>query len=169
MSSPIRRSDLLRGALHAKAIPLRPPWAIAEASFADACTRCDDCLTGCPESILVRGRGGFPEIDFRKGACSFCGDCAGACKAGALKRAEPDSPWRLKARVSAKSCLSMRGVTCRVCGDRCDSRAIAFTLATGGCASPRVAFSACTGCGACVASCPTDAIEMFHSDREDRA
>ena len=167
MSSPIQRSDFLRGALHAKAKRFRPPWAIAEPAFTAACTRCGDCLKGCPESILAPGRGGFPEIDFRKGACSFCGDCVGACKPGALKREDADDPWRLgpwrpAARVSGESCLSMKGVTCRVCGDRCEARAITFTLAVGGRVSPSVASSECTGCGACVAPCPTEAIEMFH-------
>lgn len=167
MSSSIQRSDFLRGALYAKAMPFRPPWAIAEPAFTDACTRCGDCLTACPESILAPGRGGFPEIDFRKGACSFCGACVGACKAGALKRGDAENPWRLGpgrlgARVSGDTCLSMKGVTCRVCGDRCEARAISFTLAVGGRASPCVALTECTGCGACVAPCPTAAIEMYH-------
>ena len=45
----------------------RPPWALAEALFVDRCTRCNDCLSACPEHILVASDGGFPTVDFKRG------------------------------------------------------------------------------------------------------
>lgn len=57
-------------------------------------------------------------------------------------------------------CLSMNGVMCRVCGDRCDERAIRFQLAVGGIAHPIIDQSSCTGCGACVEPCPVGVVEI---------
>ncbi|MGB5251654.1 MAG: 4Fe-4S dicluster domain-containing protein, partial [Sedimenticolaceae bacterium] len=53
------------------------PWAVA--AFCDLCRRCDDCIRACEESVVVRGDGGFPTVDFNRGGCSFCGACAHAC------------------------------------------------------------------------------------------
>lgn len=104
------------------------------------------------------GDGGFPVVDFQRGECTFCGDCAEACEPRALDRSR-GSPWRIKAEVSAK-CLSERGISCRSCGDVCDSRAIRFQLMTGGRAALKLETGFCTGCGACVAVCPVNAIQV---------
>jgi ferredoxin len=40
--------------------------------FEDRCTRCGACVDACPESILRRGSGGFPTVDFTASACTFC-------------------------------------------------------------------------------------------------
>ena len=137
----------------------RPPWALAEAEFTDCCTRCNDCLCACPEHIVVAGDGGFPTIDFARGACNFCGDCVDACKPLALRRAEGQAPWSLKA-VIGPACLPKHGVECRTCGDFCDARTIRFPPRLGGSPLPEIAPERCTGCGACVAPCPTAAIAI---------
>ena len=31
---------------------IRPPWAVSEGQFQKRCTRCGDCVTGCPRKIL---------------------------------------------------------------------------------------------------------------------
>jgi ferredoxin-type protein NapF len=64
----------------------------------------------------------------------------------------------------AESCLSAVGVTCKTCGDRCDHQAIRFRLEVGGRAQPELTVSDCTGCGACVAACPIEAIQMEKSE-----
>ena len=92
------RRGFFRGRPHPRA-EIRPPWALDEAAFIDACTHCNDCLGACPEHIVVAGDGGFPTIDFRRGECTFCGDCASACKTGALQRSEGRQPWLLKAKI----------------------------------------------------------------------
>lgn len=150
-------------------LPMRPPWALFEQEFLKSCTTCDDCRTACDEGIIVRGAGGYPEVDFSNGECTFCADCARACKTGALsvQNTHDLKPWALKAQIGA-NCLSDQGVTCRVCGDRCDARAIRFQLAVGGRATPILDQTSCTGCGACVAPCPTGTIEIIQPKSEEQ-
>ena len=153
-------------------LPVRPPWAQPEHTFLDLCSRCDKCLGACESRILVRGDGGYPRVDFTLGECTFCRACENACPEGALMEGalmqdaltppEPHAaPWHLTAHID-QGCLSANGITCRVCGDRCDARAIRFQLAVGGVANPIVDPAACTGCGACVAPCPAGIITIEH-------
>ncbi|MBL4614468.1 MAG: ferredoxin-type protein NapF [Magnetovibrio sp.] len=156
--------------------PIRPPWSRQETQFIDACTQCDKCLSACDEGIVIRGAGGYPEIDFQRGECTFCGDCAKVCTPGAIffQKCDQDLPqqlppalpsalpWSLDAKISS-ACLSAKAITCRVCGDRCDARAIRFQLSVGGIADPIIDQTACTGCGACVAPCPVNAVVLIHS------
>lgn len=144
---------------------LRPPWAVDDGVFAEACDSCGKCIPACPERILISGRGALPEVDFNRGECTFCGKCAAACPTGALSRNDPDdatqsvAPWSITARFSG-ACLSAKGISCRICGDQCDRQAISFKLAVGGIAMPVMDSLQCTGCGACFAACPTNAIEF---------
>ncbi len=139
--------------------PFRPPWAIAEPRFLVLCSRCDDCIDVCPTRLLSKGAGGFPEADFNGAHCSFCGDCRQACQSGALNRAPQASPWNLRVLIG-DLCLPRRGVECRSCGEHCETGALRFRPRTGGPALPEMDASRCTGCGACVAGCPTRAIAM---------
>lgn len=138
---------------------IRPPWALAETQFSDRCTRCNDCLSACPEQIIVAGDGGFPIVDFRRGECIFCGECVSACQPRALTRREDQPPWPYKAAIGPV-CLPNNGVECRVCGDYCDARAIRFAPRVGGSPLPEIDTAGCTGCGACVAPCPVAAITV---------
>ena len=138
---------------------MRPPWALAEADFIDRCTRCNDCLNACPTRILKAGDGGYPSVDFSAGECTFCGDCLAACQPQALQRHDGQPAWPYKA-VIGDTCLPRQGVECRVCGDFCDSRAIRFQPRLGGSPLPELDPEKCTGCGACVAPCPTVAIRV---------
>ena len=153
------RAQFLSGDWGARRPSVRPPWALAEDDFVARCTRCGDCLGACPTKILEKGRGGFPLVNFARGECTFCGKCVDACKPAALARREGTAPWTLKARIG-DACLALQGVVCRSCGDRCQARAIRFRLAPGGVSRPALDGEACTGCGACVAVCPVDAITM---------
>ena len=62
------------------------------------------------------------------------------------------------------ACLSQRGIVCRVCEEQCDARAVRIRLAVGGGTAPTVEPALCTGCGACVAPCPAEAIAIRPSD-----
>lgn len=153
------RRGFLRGRASPKA-QIRPPWALCEDKFIDRCTRCGDCLSACPQKILVTGDGGFPTVDFSQHKCTFCGNCLTACQPAALLRANEDQPaWPYKAVVD-DACLALRGVECRVCGDFCDARAIRFPPRLGSTPLPIINREACTACGACVAPCPTAAIRI---------
>ncbi len=164
MVRKIDRSQFLRGTLWGRRTPLRPPWSGAEVSFIDFCRRGGACIDACPQGILVAGRGRLPEVDFARGECTFCGKCAQVCAGGALSIANADEgdarrPWTAVAEMT-NACLSIKGVSCRVCGEHCDAGAIRFELVVGGGARPMVETALCTGCGACVAPCPADAIEI---------
>ena len=139
-------------------VPVWLPWAVP--TFAELCTRCLDCALACEERIIVQGDGGFPKVDFSRGECIFCEDCVDACKTGALNK-QVDPPWTLKAKVDDR-CLSMKGITCRSCGDTCVERAIKFRLQVGGKADLSIDSENCTGCGGCVGVCPVKAVSVSH-------
>ncbi len=176
----ITRMQLLRGDIKGKNNPFRPPWAIPEEYFVDFCTRCDKCVDVCFDELIVKGRGGFPQMDFNRGGCDFCEDCLNVCETSALKkipinteaalasknRAEasaPESylpPWHIKANIDLANCLSMNATICRSCGESCDDEAIKFDLKLGGIAEPKLNIEHCTGCGACFTVCPVHAVTL---------
>ena len=161
MNSKVNRMQFLRGDFRGEKVLFRPPWSLPENEFVDRCERCDDCVKSCPEAILVRGRGGFPLVDFSRGGCSFCGDCLDACKGRALVGDAEDEAgaWSLRAEIG-DDCLSAKGVVCRSCGEVCDESAIRFKLEVGGIARPLLDREQCNGCGACYAVCPVKVVRI---------
>lgn len=166
MARTISRAALLRGQWNRERGVLRPPWAAGN-SFHDLCDGCGDCLPACPEAIITRGAGGLPEVDFGRGACSLCGGCAEACPSGALTN-RGQAPWHHTAEIGP-ACLSARGITCRLCEERCEPRAIRFRPALGGRALPAIEAAACTGCGACAHVCPAEAVTFQEALTQEAA
>ena len=174
----ISRMQLLRGDIKGKNKPFRPPWAIPEEYFVDYCTRCDKCIEVCFDELIVKGRGGFPQMDFKQGGCDFCEDCLNICETSALKKIpipknnnnieEPFAsdaesflpPWHIKAKIDLTNCLSMNATICRSCGESCEDEAIKFNLKLGGIAEPVLNIEQCTGCGSCLSVCPAQVIEL---------
>jgi ferredoxin-type protein NapF len=157
------RRAFLRGRARQK-LPLRPPWAVVEPTFLAACTACGDCIDACPETVLVRGDGQFPEFDPMQGECTFCEACADACEARALDLVSIGPAWTHKAQI-ADACLARNGVTCFSCRDACGEAAIRFAPALGG-AVPELDLARCTGCGGCVGVCPVSAISLAEGARD---
>lgn len=148
---------------HRRAV-IRPPWSLAEGAFVDACTRCDACVKSCPTQIIVRGDGGYPEIDFRRGECLFEGDCVRACPSSALSAALEGQPWQLVAAIGP-GCLTHQGVMCSLCREACEYGAIGLLFKAGAVARPEVEADLCSGCGACVAPCPAQAVALAPRQR----
>lgn len=165
MTDPTSRRNFLRGRFSRRQGPLRPPWALEEQDFLNACTRCGECSRVCPTHVISTRDGGYPAIDFSEGECSFCGDCVAVCATGALKRQADGkapagvAPWQARAKIG-EHCLAQQRVECRVCGEHCAAGAIRFSPVLGGPPLPTLDSARCTGCGACVSPCPTRAITV---------
>lgn len=160
MGQPVNlsRRNLLRGKITARTLPLRPPGAINEALFLDICTTCNDCVAACPQGIIFRGAGSYPEVDFRQGECTFCARCIDVCAVNALEQHTDTPPWRLQL-VLGDHCLAQRQVVCETCADSCEAEAIHFRPTPGSIAVPSINQDLCTGCGACIAACPEYALQ----------
>lgn len=113
------------------------------------------------------GSGGYPAFDPLRGECTFCGDCANACATKALDRQAIRPPWDWVADVNDESCLARHGVVCASCQDGCGERAIRFQPALGTVPVPIIDTMRCTGCGACVGLCPTQAIALKNMPRKE--
>lgn len=171
MKHNVSRAQLLSGDVKGESTPFRPPWALAESDFVERCNSCGDCIPACPDGLIASGRGRLPQMDFTRGGCDFCGECVAACSTGALVLDESAAatPWAIKATIQP-ACLSLNAVICRSCGEVCDERAIRFQLELGGVARPLLNSDQCTGCGACFAVCPIQAITLCSiNDPRDQA
>lgn len=160
MTVAISRRQFLRGDVSGRHAPLRPPWALAEATFVARCDACGACVAACPGRILSQDSTGFPRIDFSRGECDFCAACVDSCSPRALTR-EPDAPpWFLAAFVDHSACLSSHKVACRRCADPCAGGALRIRPRVGGFSVPEINLDRCSGCGACYPVCPVQAISL---------
>ena len=154
----LSRRGLFRGRLSAPEPETRLPWSLSWSDFVADCTRCGDCLTACPEQILVKGDGGFPTLDFSRGECTFCTECVSACELP-LFRPVTEAPWDYVAHIEA-GCLAHEQVFCQRCQDSCEHNAIRFSPQLGRVPTPSIDLELCNGCGACVADCPVGSIRV---------
>ena len=162
----VSRAQFLRGDVSGKKRPFRPPWALSEFEFTETCTRCGECINHCPEKILIEGGSKFPIIEFRRGECTFCEECVIHCEPGALRFLSEDEhgdPWDLEVRVN-HTCIAQKGVVCQVCGDQCLERVFRFRPRLGGAVQMEMSADKCTGCGACIAPCPVDALTLYRRE-----
>lgn len=161
MGQDISRRQFLRGDIGNLRPVIHPPWFQTEQRFLAHCDQCGDCLTVCEAGILERDARSYPQVNFQKGECSFCAACVQVCPSGALVQEPGVAAWSVHATMNTASCLASRGVLCMVCADHCATWAIRFASAAFAIATPILDHAACTGCGACVAPCPVNAIRML--------
>lgn len=160
-SSGISRRDLLRGAARPTPFLPRPP-GVSITSLA-ACTACGACVEACPQAILALASDGVA-IRPEAGECIFCGDCAASCLEPVFL---PDRRMGHVMQISA-GCLVHAGIACMSCRDACPEQAIAMQPRIGAPFLPRIDAAACTGCGACSATCPAEAIPAVKRETEER-
>ena len=143
-------------------IPLvvRPPYGSNESTFQSECPSCESkaCATFCDEKIIVILEDGTPTLDFSKNGCTFCDECANVCEANVLSLENITSSEKINAmfRISYEGCVAHQGVICNSCKEPCIDDAILFN----GMFNPVIDESRCTGCGFCIARCPTQVINF---------
>lgn len=147
-----------------KRVPLiRPPGAISERQFLQACTRCEKCVHACPKDAIQRApkKMGFlimgsPYIDPAKIPCVMCDDlpCISACPDGAL--VPPPNNDRLEVKMGyaildKNKCQAYGDVFCQQCVIDCPIPGAIIQKDD----KPIIQKNTCTGCGVCVLSCST--------------
>jgi ferredoxin-type protein NapF len=138
--------------------PPRLPWIRSESTFLDGCTQCGACIKACETQIIVKGEGGFPQLDFSKGECTFCHLCVQACDVDMFTNRD-QRPWDYRAFI-ADTCLNHRDVLCQSCKEICEPRAIIFHYSENRFPVPAITNENCTARGACVSICPVSAISI---------
>ncbi|MEP1933257.1 MAG: ferredoxin-type protein NapF [Roseibium sp.] len=138
-------------------IVIRPPWA-TDTGISNNCTSCGDCVTACPKTILRKGHNGKPLVDFNGKECTFCMKCADACQENVFDLSL-SPPWGLKAEIEPE-CLQVKGISCQLCRDNCPVSAIKIDLEKRPFGQLKIHTETCTGCAACLAVCPENAIAL---------
>jgi len=139
---------------------LRPPGAIAEDEFLNACQRCGKCIEVCPANCIFPMGGdtfaaGTPVINPDDSPCVVCEGlkCTHVCPSGALRPLlNPRGIHMGMAEVYRPLCVRTQGETCTLCVDRCPIGEVAIRFVDDG---PPEVLSACVGCGVCQFYCPT--------------
>ncbi|MGJ7095383.1 ferredoxin-type protein NapG [Vibrio hannami] len=153
-------------------VPIRPPGALAEQEFLNACLRCGLCVQACPydtlklATMLSPVATGTPYFSARDIPCEMCDDipCVPVCPSGALDHSLTDiaeARMGTAVLIDHENCLNWQGLRCDVCYRVCPLIDEAITLEpirnqrTGVHAMfiPTVVTDKCTGCGKCEEAC----------------
>jgi MauM/NapG family ferredoxin protein len=154
--------DRLDVALPVHRSMLRPPGALPERQFLEACYRCSNCVEACPATAIRPmvtkdlKLSQTPYIDPDLSACVVCDDlsCMRVCPSGALRLVQsPDLINMGLARMNLELCLRTEGQDCTVCVDKCPLGETAIQLGSEG--RVTVKSDGCVGCGVCQFYCPT--------------
>lgn len=137
-----------------KTLLVRPPYAALNETF-DACKTCEAmCVVACEEKIICIDGHKTPFLDFKTTGCSDCHKCLEVCTPNVLS--DPQRFISGHAKISMTSCMSHHETICFTCKEPCLENAIVFK----GMFHPIILPEKCTGCGYCIAVCPSAAIEM---------
>lgn len=147
---------------------IRPPFALAEPAFLEACTSCDACIEACAYDIIFKlpddiggARAGTPVLDLGVSGCHLCDHwpCVQVCEPGALKLPEADEdappswPKLADAAINTQTCLPYAGPECGACQHACPVPG-ALNWENG--IKPVIDNQVCTGCELCREACITD-------------
>ena len=138
-----------------------------------AARKCQNCINVCETNIIIRDNTGFPKIDFARGECTFCQKCIQACEQPLFTIAQNSSkqqsaslPWPISININ-EQCLALNNIYCQSCRDECEAEAITFSHHLSSTPSsipqPRINNADCNQCGACISTCPQDAIGVNFS------
>lgn len=167
---------------HAASTLIRPPGALAEPAFVEACIKCGACMKACPTRVLAptwteAGLEGLwtPAADFALGHCDpGCDVCGRVCPTGAItrftltqRRGTPDEPPISMGTAfhDRGRCLPWAAATpCSKCEEHCPTSPKAIWLAPATVPRrdgtpvdllvPHVDVARCVGCGTCEWVCP---------------
>ena len=145
-----------------KRVPLlRPPGAISERQFLQACSHCDECIHACPKDAILRApkKMGFlvfntPYIAPLRNPCVMCTDlpCISACPDKALLPVQELSDVNMGYAILDKNkCQAYGDTFCQQCVIDCPVPGAIHQVND----RPIIDKNICTGCGVCMRSCST--------------
>ena len=174
----------VRGLPIASDMLIRPPGALREELFNEACTRCGECIKVCPTNgiqaaIAEAGFDGFmspvliPRVGHCMAACKACGE---VCPTGAILPFDTvEKKWLYiaSANIDRSKCIVWyKNAVCTVCDEHCSYDAI-YQQEVDGNRKPFVNDEVCIGCGECERVCPIQpvaAIRVYsHGERREKS
>ena len=155
--------------------PIVPFGAVSLRHFHQHCTRCQLCVSQCPNDVLRPStsldRLMLPEMSYENGWCRpECTKCSEVCPAGAILEITPEEKTAIHvgtASVDLDLCVVNRdNVNCGNCARHCPAGAIRMVRKNpddeNSLLIPTVLEDRCIGCGACEFLCPSRPYSAIH-------
>ncbi|MDD7154951.1 MAG: 4Fe-4S dicluster domain-containing protein [Candidatus Cryptobacteroides sp.] len=155
--------------------PIVPFGAVSLRHFHQHCTRCQLCVSQCPNDVLRPStsldRLMLPEMSYENGWCRpECTKCSEVCPAGAILEITPEEKTAIHvgtASVDLDLCVVNRdNVNCGNCARHCPAGAIMMVRKNpddeNSLRIPTVLEDRCIGCGACEFLCPSRPYSAIH-------